>query len=137
MSISDINSKIAQKRANILATLKKSGLDSSQGQIDPISLSLQQLSMTLQNSVDPHLTESHKLSQIVNKSISSLQMRKKRAEDTMNTLTEIIELRSSCQMVWNNLDDIFIDDGLDFSKLDNAVYFMSKVISLVEILDEG
>ena len=33
-------------------------------------------------------------------------MRKKRAEDTMNTLTEIIELRSSCQMVWNNLDEI-------------------------------
>ena len=63
-------------------------------------------------------------------------MRKKRAEDTMNTLTEIIELRSSCQMVWNNLDEIR-GENLNFSKLDNAVYFMSKVISLVEILNEG
>ena len=63
-------------------------------------------------------------------------MRKKRAEDTMNTLTEIIELRSSCQMVWNNLDEIK-GENLDFQKLDNAVYFMSKVISLVEILNEG
>jgi hypothetical protein len=33
-------------------------------------------------------------------------MRKKFAEDTMNTLTEIIELRSSCQMVWSTLDEI-------------------------------
>ena len=63
-------------------------------------------------------------------------MRKKRAEDTMNTLTEIIELRSSCQMVWNNLDEIK-GENLNFQKLDNAVYFMSKVISLVEILNEG
>jgi hypothetical protein len=53
----------------------------------------------------------------------------------MNTLTEIIELRSSCQMVWNNLNEI--TDPLDFSKLENAVYFMSKVISLVSILSEG
>ena len=64
-------------------------------------------------------------------------MRKKRAEDTMNTLTEIIELRSSCQMVWNNLNEIETLGCLDFAKLDNAVYFMSKVISLVQILEEG
>ena len=58
------------------------------------------------------------------------------AEDCMNALTEIIELRSSCQMVWNNLDEIK-GENLNFQKLDNAVYFMSKVISLVEILNEG
>ena len=28
------------------------------------------------------------------------------AEDTMNILTEIIELRSSCQLVWRTLDEI-------------------------------
>lgn len=91
----------------------------------------------MKQAVDPHLTESYKLTQIVNKSISSLQMRKHLAEDTMNTLTEIIDLRSSCQMVWKTLNQLEAEKRpkvIDFSKLDNAVYFMSKCISLVEIL---
>ena len=55
------------------------------------------------------------------------------AEDTMNTLTGIIELRSSCQMVWTTLDEIQEKDQqqINFEQLDNAVYFMSKVVSLV------
>ena len=60
----------------------------------------------MKQAVDPHLTESFKLTQIVNKSISRLQMRKRLAEDTMNALTEIIDLRSSCQMVWRTLNQL-------------------------------
>ena len=62
----------------------------------------------------------------------------------MNVLTEIIQLRSSCQLVWNTLDDIEkarvqnkdTDETpqIDFAMLDNAVYFMSKCISIMDML---
>ena len=61
------------------------------------------------------------------------------AEDTMNTLTEIIELRSSCQLVWQTLNKLESQreadaNFLDLTQLENAVYFMSKVINLVDFL---
>ena len=63
------------------------------------------------------------------------------AEDCMNALTEIIELRSSCQMVWKTLNQIEEEKkkdkyALNFSLLDTTTYFMSKCISLVEILHD-
>lgn len=61
-----------------------------------LSLNLQQLKIKMNQASEPHLTESYTFTQIVNKSIQSLQSRKQLAEDTMNILTEIIELRSSC-----------------------------------------
>ena len=86
---------------------------------------------------EPHLTESHTFTQIVNKSIQSLQSRKRLAEDTMNILTEIIELRSSCQHVWRTLNQIDAnrkEGEINFQDLESAVYFMSKCISLVDLL---
>lgn len=92
-------------------------------------------------------------------------MRKQMAEDVRNVFTTIIELRTSCQMVWtsiikveqkriaettqsqsdSSLNFIRMSDGrggkislaqTDYSELENVVYFTSKCNSLVEILDE-
>ena len=92
----------------------------------------------MQNAVDPYIVDSHSLTQAVNKSIESLQLRKEIAEDTMNVFTAIIELRSSCQMVSSKLRELEHDiknksEG-DFGTLENAVYFMNKSISLVQML---
>ena len=56
----------------------------------------------------------------------------------MNVFTAIIELRSSCQMVSSKLRELEHDiknksEG-DFGTLENAVYFMNKSISLVQML---
>ena len=55
----------------------------------------------------------------------------------MNILTEIIELRSSCQLVWRTLNQIDAnrkEGEINFQDLESAVYFMSKCISLVDLL---
>lgn len=108
----------------------------------PLSLNMQQLGLKMQQAADPHLTQAHEFTQIVNNSIKSLQHRKQMAEDTMNMLTEVIELRSSCQMVWSSLDQIEKarkeqdPSKFDLQPIENAVYFMSKTISVVNLLGE-
>ena len=72
----------------------------------------------MHQATDPHLSSCQEFTQIVNKSIESLQDRKTMAEDTMNTLTEIIELRSSCQLVWQTLNKLESQRISDSSFLD-------------------
>ena len=46
-----------------------------------------------------YLEQSKSLSSTINAGISSLEARKKRANDTLNLFTDVVELRGSVQMV--------------------------------------
>jgi hypothetical protein len=64
------------------------------------------LQQKLQNAIDPNISESLKLTNMVNNSIFELNKRKMMAEELRNVLTAIIDLRSSCHMVCSSLDKV-------------------------------
>jgi hypothetical protein len=71
------------------------------------------------------LEQSKNLSKTINEGINSLERRKKRAKDTVDLFTDVIELRGSVKMVKKSLSN------MDMENLETASYFIQKSTSLI------
>ena len=66
--------------------------------ISGLNTQLSLLSNKIEGAND-YLEQSKSLSSTINAGITTLEIRKKRANDTLNLFTDIVELRGSVQMV--------------------------------------
>jgi uncharacterized coiled-coil protein SlyX len=87
------------------------------------------------NDANDYLYKCRTLSETINSGISSLELRKKRAADTLHMFTDILEVRGSVKMVRDSLNSAVKGDSKQqLEQLETATYFMQKSMSLMQVI---
>lgn len=99
--------------------------------IDGLNSHLSQLNDKISGAHD-YLDKCKSLSETINAGISSLELRKARAADTLHLLTDVVEVRGSVKMVKKSLANA--KDSKQLDQLETATYFMQKTMSLMQVI---
>lgn len=132
--------KISQKQADVSALIKaqKEPLK-PQLNISGLNTQLSLLSTKIDGAHE-YLEQSKRLSSTINSGISSLEIRKKCANDTLNLFTDVVELRGSVKMVKKALGNIQHSSGSSsktstLENLETATYFTEKSMTLIQVIE--